>query len=77
MISMEQAEYDTALEYVSKAAHSNPQYPFTCYKRANTHDAMGNRQAAAVAGLETCLSFPGAPDFRELATKRLATVRAV
>jgi tetratricopeptide (TPR) repeat protein len=73
-ICLEQAEYDKALAYFSKAAQLDPQYPFTYYNRANVHYAMGNR-AAAVADLETCLAFPGAADFHELVLKRLDTVR--
>lgn len=74
-ICLEKAEYDKALSYFSKAAQLDPQYPFTYYNRANVHYAMGNRPAA-VADLEKCLGFPGAPDFRELVLKRLATVRS-
>jgi tetratricopeptide (TPR) repeat protein len=74
-ICLEQAEYDKALDYFSKAEKLDPQYPFTYYNRANVHYAMGNR-AAAAADLETCLDFPAAPDFHDLVMKRLATVRS-
>ena len=73
-IALETRQYEKALGYFAKAVELDPAYPFTYFNRANVYYALGKREAA-IADLNTCLSFDSAADFRQLVAKRLAAIQ--